>query len=81
MITIAALAMTQNDTSENSYVLYHPASAIPIGAFLGRLPDMIEPALGNPNHRISSIASRHSVCWLPECTKSIVGNRGMNSRK
>ncbi len=48
---IAALVMTQNDTSEKSCALHHPAAAIPIGAFLGRLPDMIEPALGNPNHR------------------------------
>ena len=48
---IAALVMTQNDTSEKSCALHHPAAAIPIGAFLGKLPDMIEPALGNPNHR------------------------------
>lgn len=48
---IAALVMTQNDTSEKSSALHHPAAAIPIGAFLGKLPDMIEPALGNPNHR------------------------------
>jgi len=48
---IAALVMTQNDTSEKSCALHHPAAAIPVGAFLGRLPDMIEPALGNPNHR------------------------------
>jgi len=48
---IAALVMTQSDTSEKSCILHHPAAAIPIGAFLGRLPDMIEPALRNPNHR------------------------------
>ncbi|MBZ0071940.1 MAG: metal-dependent hydrolase [Gammaproteobacteria bacterium] len=48
---IAALVMTQNDTPEKSCALHHPAAAIPVGAFLGRLPDMIEPALGNPNHR------------------------------
>ncbi len=48
---IAALVMTQNDTSEKACALHHPAAAIPIGAFLGKLPDMIEPALGNPNHR------------------------------
>ncbi len=48
---IAALAITQNDNSENSCVLHHSAAAIPIGAFLGRLPDMIEPAFRNPNHR------------------------------
>lgn len=48
---IAALAITQNDNSEKSCLLHHPAAAIPIGAFLGRLPDMIEPAFRNPNHR------------------------------
>jgi len=48
---MAALAITQNDTSEKSCALHHPAAAISVGAFLGRLPDMIEPALGNPNHR------------------------------
>jgi len=37
---LAALVMTQNDTSEKSCVLHHPAAAIPIGAFLGRLPDI-----------------------------------------
>ena len=48
---IAALVMTQNDSSEKSGVLHHPAAAISAGAFLGQLPDMIEPALGNPHHR------------------------------
>jgi len=48
---IAALVMTQNDTSQKSCSLHHPAAAIPVGAFLGRLPDMLEPALRNPNHR------------------------------
>lgn len=48
---MAALVMTQNDVSERSGALHHPAVAISVGAFLGKLPDMIEPALGNPNHR------------------------------
>ena len=48
---IASLVITQNDNSEKSCVLHHPAVAIPIGAFLGRLPDMIKPAFRNPNHR------------------------------
>lgn len=48
---IAALVMTQNDTSEKTCALHRPAAAIPIGALLGKLPDMIEPALGNPHHR------------------------------
>jgi len=48
---VAAFVITQNDASEKSGALHHPAAAIPIGALLGKLPDMIEPALGNPNHR------------------------------
>ena len=48
---IAALAITQSDAEDKASMLHHPAAAIPLGAFLGRLPDMIEPSLGNPNHR------------------------------
>ncbi len=48
---IAALGITQGDSEDKTTALHHPAAAIPIGAFLGRLPDMIEPSLGNPNHR------------------------------
>ena len=48
---IAALAIAQSDSSEKASALHHPAAAIPIGAFLGRLPDIIEPSVGNPNHR------------------------------
>jgi len=48
---IAALAITQSDLEDRTSALHHPAAAIPIGAFLGRLPDMIEPSLRNPNHR------------------------------
>lgn len=47
---IAALAVTQSDNN-NVSTLHHPAAAIPLGAFLGRLPDILEPALRNPNHR------------------------------
>lgn len=48
---ISALLITQIDASEKSCAIHHPAAAISVGAFLGRLPDMIEPALRNPNHR------------------------------
>jgi len=48
---VAALVVTQKDTSSKYGALHHPAAAIPIGALLGKLPDMIEPALGNPHHR------------------------------
>jgi membrane-bound metal-dependent hydrolase YbcI (DUF457 family) len=48
---ITALAVTQTDASQKWCALHHPAIAIPAGIFLGTLPDIIEPALGNPNHR------------------------------
>ena len=48
---IAALAITQIDSDDNCTALHHPAAAIPTGAFLGKLPDIIEPSLGNPKHR------------------------------
>jgi inner membrane protein len=48
---IVALAITQTDANDKTSMLHHPAVAIALGAFLGRLPDMIEPSLGNPNHR------------------------------
>jgi len=48
---IVALAIVQSDSEEKSTALHHPAAAILIGAFLGRLPDKIEPSVGNPNHR------------------------------
>lgn len=57
---IAALAITQIDAEDKTSMLHHPAAAIPIGAVLGRLPDMIEPSLGNPNHR----QFFHSVAML-----------------
>ena len=57
---VAALTITQIDSEDKSTASHHPAAAITIGAFLGRLPDMIEPSLGNPNHRQFS----HSVAVL-----------------
>lgn len=45
------LRWLQLTATELKPTLHHPAAAIPIGAFLGKLPDMIELALGNPNHR------------------------------
>ena len=52
---VAALAITQVDSDDKSTLLHHPAAAIPIGAFLGRLPDMIEPSLRNPNHKFDKL--------------------------
>jgi inner membrane protein len=46
-----ALAVTLNDDPEKTSPLHHPLAAIPTGAFLGKVPDWLEPALKNPNHR------------------------------
>ncbi|MGB2256314.1 MAG: metal-dependent hydrolase [Spongiibacter marinus] len=48
---VAAFAIAQHDSKNKTTPLHHPAVAIPIGAYLGKLPDMIEPSLGNPHHR------------------------------
>ncbi|ANO50823.1 metal-dependent hydrolase [Woeseia oceani] len=49
--TVAAMLTTQFDSEKNCTALHHPAAAAPIGAFLGKLPDMLEPSFRNPNHR------------------------------
>jgi hypothetical protein len=51
IIRIAALAISQHDSEDKATMLHHPVAAIPIGALLGKLPDIIEPSLANPNHR------------------------------
>ena len=48
---IATLAISQIDSEDKCTALHHPAATIPIGAFFGKLPDIVEPSLGNPNHR------------------------------
>lgn len=32
-------------------VSHHPGTGITIGALFGKLPDILEPSIGNPNHR------------------------------
>ena len=48
---MTALLVTQNDTSQKPTILHHPIGAMSVGAFMGKVPDIIEPSLGNPNHR------------------------------
>lgn len=48
---IAGITISLLDTPEKSGHLRNPIIAGSIGAYLGRLPDMIEPALNNPHHR------------------------------
>lgn len=48
---LAGIAICVNDRDDKSGHLHHPVAAGTIGALLGKLPDMIEPAYGNPHHR------------------------------
>lgn len=48
---ITAFFVSQADTQTNTSILHHPAAATIMGALLGTLPDIVEPALCNPNHR------------------------------
>ena len=48
---VAGIAITAWDHEGRAGHLHHPVAAGTAGALLGKLPDMIEPALGNPHHR------------------------------
>ena len=48
---LAGLAVTVLDKPEGRTSLHHPIAALSLGALLGKLPDVIEPALNNPHHR------------------------------
>jgi membrane-bound metal-dependent hydrolase YbcI (DUF457 family) len=48
---VAGIAITAYDHEDKIGYLHHPVAAVLLGARLGKLPDMIEPALGNPHHR------------------------------
>ena len=48
---LSAVAAMAFDKGENKTVLHNPAVAFTCGALLGKLPDVIEPALNNPHHR------------------------------
>lgn len=48
---VAAIAISAKDHEHKYSPLHHPVAAGTVGALLGKLPDIIEPALRNPHHR------------------------------
>ena len=48
---VAGIAISAYDHEDKAGHLHHPVAAGTVGALLGKLPDMIEPALRNPHHR------------------------------
>jgi len=48
---IASIIAVAMDDDRKISPVHHSAAAGAIGAILGRLPDMLEPSVGNPHHR------------------------------
>ena len=48
---LVGMATAARDDEHKSSHLHHPLAAGAIGAFFGKLPDVLEPALRNPHHR------------------------------
>ncbi len=48
---VAGIVISASDHKDKIGHLHHPVASGAVGALLGKLPDMIEPALGNPHHR------------------------------
>ena len=59
------IASAARDDEHKSSHLHHPLAAGAIGAFFGKLPDVLEPALRNPHHRqfFHSFAFLGMVGW------------------
>lgn len=52
LVVGAAAGLTVALADQNKHeVSHHPITAISLGAVCGKLPDILEPALGNPHHR------------------------------
>ncbi len=57
-------------------VSHHPVTAITVGSLFGKLPDILEPSLGNPHHRLFchsllvltalGVGLKHLYEWQPE---------------
>ena len=62
---VTAIAISAKDHEHKSSPLHHPVAAGTVGALLGKLPDIIEPALRNPHHRqfFHSFATFGMVGW------------------
>ena len=48
---LSGLAAALYDENEESETIHNPLVATAVGSFFGKLPDILEPALRNPNHR------------------------------
>ena len=48
---LLSLAIALCDKGDNSETAHNPMLAAGLGAFCGKLPDILEPALNNPHHR------------------------------
>jgi membrane-bound metal-dependent hydrolase YbcI (DUF457 family) len=62
---VAAIAICTKDQEHKASPLHHPIAAGAVGALLGKLPDILEPALRNPHHRqfFHSFAMLGLVGW------------------
>ncbi len=48
---LVGMATAARDDDHKSSYFHHPLAAGAIGAFFGKLPDVLEPSLRNPHHR------------------------------
>ena len=74
---IAGLAVSLSDRPhKSSPVSHNPVFATGVGALAGRLPDILEPSIGNPHHRqffhsfaflgATACAYKKAYDWEPE---------------
>jgi len=48
---VAGIVITATDTPNKESFVYYPALSGVVGAMVGKLPDLLEPAYKNPHHR------------------------------
>jgi len=79
---LAGLTFAALDKDKNGNSQHNPLAAIGVGTIAGKLPDIIEPSLGNPHHRqffhsflaLASIgyATKKAYDWEPETKREAV---------
>jgi membrane-bound metal-dependent hydrolase YbcI (DUF457 family) len=62
---VAGLLAVTTDRNDACSPLHHPMAAMVLGSIAGTLPDMIEPAIGNPHHRqfFHSVTIGTALVW------------------